>query len=252
MRITERHKRWWLLLLYLLLPLMVVAQDSAVVEKRYLWDSGLPANVDSVDEWWTRGRLVERQVPAAVMEKLKADKKLQYDRQASDPRNSWIVKLLEGMAGFLFRIRVLILVLLALGVLTLLLFFMRQQGFRLFRKKGTNGTPWITTNEPDFDMYGQQAREAIAAGRFRQAVRYLYLQTLWLLSNKQLITLSKDKTNADYLRALLSTRWHRSFARLTLDYEYVWYGEMAVNPEQFEHIHGEFRRFISELSNGER
>jgi hypothetical protein len=240
-----------LLLLYLALPLPAAAQDEEPVEVHDLWDSTVPLGTDSLEEWWDRGRITERQVPAAVMDKLKADKQLQYTRAEPKRNSPWMARLLIGLMSFLFRIRVFILILLILALAGLIVFFMRRHGLRLFRKKEGPAIPETDVAGADAVAYARQAQEAIAAGRFRQAVRYLYLQTLWLLSHRQLIALNRNKTNADYLRALLPTRWHRPFAQLTLDYEYVWYGEMAVNPEQFEQIHGQFRRFINELEQNQ-
>jgi hypothetical protein len=124
---------------------------------------------------------------------------------------------------------------------------MRQQGFRFSKNNMDADLPEVELADPGVAGYEKQVQEAIAAGRFRQAVRFLHLQTLRLLAEQQLITLSKDKTNADYLRVLLKTQWYQPFARLTRDYEYIWYGEITVNAAQFDRIHGQFRQFINEL-----
>jgi len=211
------------------------------------WDQAVPVNVDSTEEWWVNGGLVQRKVPDDVLSKLKADKALQYDKDKKAPvRNDWLIKVLLALVQFLYSIRLLIIVLLVGGLLLLVFYFMRQQGFR-FRGKVEEEMPDAEAIDPGVAGYEKHLQEAIARGNFRQAVRFLHLQTLRLMADRELIVLSKDKTNADYLRVLLKTQWYQPFARLTRDYEYIWYGEVNVNADQFSRIHGQFRQFINEL-----
>lgn len=217
------------------------------VKTHSLWDQAVPVNVDSTEEWWVNGGLVQRKVPEDVLSKLKADKDLQYDKtKKTQASNDWIVRLLIGLVQFLSSIRLLIVILLVIGLLSLVFYFMQQQGFR-FRGKVEEQMPDTEDIDPGVAGYEKQVQEAIAGGHFRQAVRFLHLQTLRLLAERELIVLSKDKTNADYLRVLLKTQWYQPFARLTRDYEYIWYGEVNVNADQFNRIHGQFRQFTNEL-----
>ena len=227
-----------------------VMEDPVVVLPHNLWDQAVPADADSL-EWWENNGLVLRRVPATVMEKLRADKKLQYDKKVKPPSNSlrWLAVALVALAAFLQSIRYIIYSLLIIGLVLLVLFFMRQQGFRFSRRKGDPELPEVEAENIAATAYEKLIQEAISGASFRQAVRLLHLQALHLLSEQQLITLSKDKTNTDYLRVLSKTQWYQPFARLTRDYEYIWYGEVAVNAEQFELVHGRFREFQKELNH---
>lgn len=281
--ITNRYKRFLLLLACIMLPFLLSAQvldtissedfaayaDSTVqddteysdsmveeqettgeeqeVKTHSLWDQSVPVNLDSTEEWWVNGGLVERKVPEDIVSKLKADKDLQYEiKETPDPRNEWMLKTVIAIVGFLYQIRMLILVLLIAGLVLLIIYFMRQQGFR-FSGKNDEDMPDAEEIETGASGYEKQVQEAIAGGQFRQAVRFLHLQTLRLMADRELIVLSKDKTNADYLRVLVKTPLYQPFARLTRDYEYIWYGHIDVNAEQFGRIHGQFRQFITEL-----
>jgi hypothetical protein len=277
MCIKNRYRSCLLLLVAILLPLLLPAQEldsvsladvgmydtaafqapeSDELETAYgeqevrthsFWDQAVPVNIDSTEEWWVNGGLVQRKVPDKVMSKLKADKALQYDKEKKAPvRNEWLVKLLVGLVQFLYNIRLLIIVLLVAGLLLLVFYFMRQQGFR-FRGQAEEPLPDTEVTDPGIAGYERYLQEAITAGDFRQAVRFLHLLTLRMMADRELIVLSKDKTNADYLRVLLKTQWYQPFVRLTRDYEYIWYGEVNVNADQFNHIHGQFRQFINEL-----
>ncbi|GAA0539811.1 DUF4129 domain-containing protein [Chitinophaga japonensis] len=276
MSITDRYRRYLLLLAFGVLPLLLPAQEldtvalsidagddyaeeTAVevdnrayqqqeIKEHYLWDRAVPVPVDSTEVWWNNGGLVGRSVPPAVLKELRADKRLQYDlEQKENKAPSWLGVALLAILGFLQSIRIVIYIVLVTGLVLLLVFFLRQQGYRFSRKPVETDAAGNMEEDPGVGGYEKQVQEAIAAGQFRLAVRYLYLQALRQLAERQLITLTRDKTNADYLRVLLQTPWHRPFASLTRDYEYIWYGEVDVNAAQFSRIHGQFRQFINDL-----
>src|SRR5690606_32443746 len=216
------------------------------IKDHYLWDRAVPVPVDSMEVWWNSGGLVVRHVPATVLSKLRADKRLQYNLQEKqDNKRSWLGLALLAIFGFLQSIRIVIYIVLVVRLVLLLVFFLRQQGYRFSRKPVETDAAGAMEEDPGVAGYEKQVQEAIAAGQFRLAVRYLHLQALRQLAERQLITLTRDKTNADYLRVLLPTPWYQTFARLTGDYEYIWYGEVDVNAAQFRCIHGQFRQFMS-------
>jgi hypothetical protein len=147
------------------------------------------------------------------------------------------------------QLRFLILLLLLAGIGFLLFVFLKRNGYVFRRKKSDDldTAVKLTDEELDVQTYQAQIEQAISAGKFRIAVRLLYLQTLRVLMDKGIVTYSKEKTNAAYLRGMISTPWYRLFATLTLDYEYIWYGEMPVDDEQFNVIHRQFSQFMNEL-----
>ena len=77
-----------------------------------------------------------------------------------------------------------------------------------------------------------QLRAAEEAGNLRLAVRLGYLAVLKQLSDRALIEWQPDKTNQAYLRELASQRpaLRPAFAEATRQFEYVWYGELALTP----------------------
>ena len=94
------------------------------------------------------------------------------------------------------------------------------------------------TNDPDSLL-----RNAIRNGNYRLAVRYLYLQSLQRLSEKKLIEINTNKTNYEYVMEVRKHKFANEFASLTLQYEYVWYGEYPVNERLFEQIQSSFTQF---------
>jgi Domain of unknown function (DUF4129) len=86
-------------------------------------------------------------------------------------------------------------------------------------------------------------RNAIKSGNYRLGVRYLYLQSLRRLSEKKFIEINTNKTNYEYVTEIRKHKFANEFASLTLQYEYVWYGEYPVDEKLFEQIQNGFTQF---------
>jgi hypothetical protein len=84
---------------------------------------------------------------------------------------------------------------------------------------------------------------AIKSGNYRLAVRYLYLQSLKRLSERKFIEINTNKTNYEYVAEIRKHKFANEFASLTLQYEYVWYGEYPVDEKLFEQIQNGFTQF---------
>jgi len=95
----------------------------------------------------------------------------------------------------------------------------------------------MITQESDFDAL---IRQALQNSNYRQAVRYQYLRTLHLLAVKNMVILAPDKTNFQYVREISNYNHQQDFAALTLNYEYVWYGEFAIEKEIYQRIETNF------------
>lgn len=91
-------------------------------------------------------------------------------------------------------------------------------------------------------------RNAIKNGNHRLAVRYLYLQVLSKLAEKRLIEINSNKTNYEYVLEVRKHKFANEFASLTLQYEYVWYGEYPIDERLFEQIQGGFSQFNKNLT----
>ena len=85
--------------------------------------------------------------------------------------------------------------------------------------------------------------QAVTNNNYRLAVRYHYLQTLQKLAAKGEIQFSVDKTNYQYVRELYDKPYKNQFARLTLIYEYAWYGGFATDEILFAAIQTNFKTF---------
>lgn len=99
----------------------------------------------------------------------------------------------------------------------------------------------------EYSTYNELIHEAELKNDFNLAIRYLYLQSLKKLSDRELILFSPDKTNKFYVEELSGRTCQFEFASLTLNYEYVWYGKFAINPDRYQQLKQEFISFNKKI-----
>ena len=91
--------------------------------------------------------------------------------------------------------------------------------------------------------FAAMINQAIRSDNYRLAVRYQYLRTLHLLASKNYLQLAPDKTNYQYVREISNPNQQNEFSRLTMNYEYVWYGAFAINERIYHRIENDFSLF---------
>ncbi|MDT7831633.1 hypothetical protein RQM59_04535 [Flavobacteriaceae bacterium S356] len=89
--------------------------------------------------------------------------------------------------------------------------------------------------------------KAVKDKDYRLATRYYYLSLLKLLSDHELINYDKDKTNSEYLFELKDTKMRSHFSYLSYIYNYVWYGEFAVDELKFSTIENKYKSFLKSI-----
>lgn len=143
-----------------------------------------------------------------------------------------------------FRIIEILLWALLIGALLFVLYrvFLSDRG--LFTSPVRNNQLEVEEEHITDDQYlEKQLQLAIKEKNYRLAVRYLYLQTLNRLAEKQWLILSPDKTNYQYVRELTKPQLRNTFARVTLHYDYAWYGDFEIAEDVFEPVKKEFEQF---------
>ena len=189
-----------------------------------------------------------RTVPDSVAGKMKKDKDFLYANDMSywkeEPRKQ---NLFDRMLIALSRstaLKYILYALLAAGILFALYqvmvvnnFFILSRGRR--KKKNEDGSEEDTATI----NLDENISEAISQGNYRHAIRFMYLKTLRVLSDNNLITLHAKSTNQDYIRQMYKHNNLSQFRQLTRIYEYVWYGEFDPTESQFEMIRTNFNRF---------
>ena len=98
-------------------------------------------------------------------------------------------------------------------------------------------------NTSETDLLGL-ARKAQAEGRTREAIIYLYSYMLLMLDQKHLIHLARGKTNRTYLRELRSQRaLHGLLEKIVVSFEDVFFGDLALDPSEFQARWGDLSQF---------
>ncbi|MGC4103959.1 hypothetical protein [Ferruginibacter sp.] len=221
-------------------------RDTLTYIDTSLYYRQLAVSPDSVAAWKNmRGFEYVKYLDSALMaEKKKQKKETKQEEYTAPSGPSWIDRFLSsgGLQGTLW-------VLAGLFVLFILYkLFLTEGAFK--RKPATlnNNRSVVVeeevTSESDF---AQLIRQAVLSGNYRLAVRYQYLQTLHKLADRNFVQLAVDKTNYQYVREINNLDYQNNFAALTLNYEYVWYGEFAIEENIYRNIEAGFNQLNSKL-----
>ncbi|MCO5937348.1 hypothetical protein NAF17_17510 [Mucilaginibacter sp. RB4R14] len=119
----------------------------------------------------------------------------------------------------------------------------------LFRRKSKDVTLAYSESAEDINMidFEKDIAHAVAARNYRLAIRLLYLQSLKLLSDAQIIDWQINKTNSVYIHEINDTTQKHSFKLLTRQFEYAWYGDLPIDNASFittNALFSEFRRML--------
>lgn len=192
---------------------------------------------------------------------LKQKPQFQYNSGSSGPSLwsrfwRWFWHLFDGVdapRGMSWLFVFLKYLFISLGVAAIVFIILKLAGVDvrglLKRKSVDASVPFTETleniHEIDFDLNIDQA---ITQNNYRLAVRLLYLRTLKQLSDAQLIHWQIDKTNEAYVSELANPDQREAFAVLTRQFEFVWYGEFAINSQGFQNIKTLFSNFKQTLA----
>ncbi len=103
----------------------------------------------------------------------------------------------------------------------------------------------LPKNGSDFDVLIMQA---LKSSNYRLAIRYQYLKSLYKLSDAGMVQIAADKTNYQYVREISNYQYQSLFSKLTLHYEYVWYGEFDIDEKIYRQLETDFIQFNKNFS----
>ncbi len=189
--------------------------DSVRLQLRRVPDSVVKDLQKDVDFWYAN----------ADLEKTEEREDLFSRRSRKDDSPSWVSTVLWVLIVGVF--------------LSLVIYYMAESGLFRRRRKiiSEDGQPLEEMPEDIFAInYGKEIDKAVTMGDYRLAVRLQYLRLLKKLTNMNLIRYEQDKTNMDYLMQLHNSAYYHDFFRVTLHYEYSWYGQFAVSAQTYQLI----------------
>jgi hypothetical protein len=246
------------------------ATDSAIVSSPSV-DSGLNNNVDSIvgtltDEETGEKIYVDssfngnlRPITADTLSLIKKDKGFYYQH--------WLDSLLKARQGEvqvvrkpkevdisflngLFNVFSIALWILAAALLVFIVYKLFLGNSPLFVKNRKNIDVVMVEEAPTTSsQYDVLIKKAINEQNYRLAIRYLHLQTLVKLADKNLVKTGTEKTNYQYLSELrqANTQLAQTFTGLTHTYEYIWYGEYQITEANYVSLANSFLMFNRSL-----
>lgn len=176
-------------------------------------------------------------------------KKFNYDQKEkpSKPPSTPMFQLPPGLLQVLMYTGLAVI----LGVI--IYHILRNSGgfeFRGRKKKIRYDTVEEILEDPDDienNDFPRLIQKAKSENNFRLAIRYYHLWVLQLLSDRNLIKWNRDKTDHDYYNELNTKPIQKYFSQNIYIYDYIWYGNFELNPDEFQLAESIFKRTLNKL-----
>lgn len=215
---------------------------------------------DTIAMRYDSSKVAVRHYNAAALEKLRKDPEFIYKKEAGgqtwwDRFWIWLWQWLEKIFGGEHKaaqpvpygkdIAIVLIVGLAVYII------MKLAGLTHIFSRKPKQVPIAYTesleniNEINFDAAIEKAWNE---GNYRLGVRLLYLQSLKQLNDARLINWQIGKTNHTYLNELTDEDKRNSFAVLTNQFEYIWYGDFPIERDAYQRINVLFTNFKKSLA----
>ncbi len=198
-------------------------------------------------------KVVVRTPAESTLSKFRNDKTFIYDRAKTpltlwDKITLWIsnrIKELFTSEGFPVIVRYFLYLIVAVAVI-LVIFVLLKSNVRgiFYGKQGESKTKFKIVeediNQVDFE---KRINDAVNNRDYKLAVRLYYLKILKLLSDNKIIDWQINKTNSAYVREVRKLDLHNNFEKLTLIFEWIWYGEFPIDEASFVKVKDIFTEF---------
>lgn len=126
---------------------------------------------------------------------------------------------------------------------------MKVNAFDLFYSR--TGASTFRHNTLDENIHAMNfeklIEEAMTKNDYRLGVRLVFLYSLKMLSDKNLIHWDQGKTNHDYLSELKKEDLKEGFHDLNYYFEYTWYGNFRINSEMFSEVQSIFNNWKAKI-----
>lgn len=154
--------------------------------------------------------------------------------------NSYMNRVLNSLP---FKILFWLMALFFIGFISYKVLFKNGIFSRKKNELNPDETEESTQELVEISKYDSLIAAAENTADFNLSTRYLFLKTLKLLSDKELIHFSPDKTNHEYLLEMKSNNYYDEFESLTRSYEYAWYGKILIEANAYQHLKEQYQLF---------
>lgn len=219
-----------------------------------------PSKVQQTHLRMDSAAVVVRKFNAEQLDLYRKDKAFVYDR--NQPENegfwsrfwNWLWRLIKSWFGdpkpgvpqtnYFWFVKYIVMVAIA-GLVVLIIVKVMGLDLKIFSKKSKAiEVPYAESMDNIHEInFEEEIEKAMANGNYRLAVRLFYLNTLKKLNDQNVIDWQPEKTNQTYVAELADPEKRKVFQQLTLQFEYVWYGEFFIDRENFMEIKTQFDQF---------
>lgn len=246
-----------ILLLFVLCFQSALAQvviDSAIVEEYY--DDNLSAkDIAGIND---SSEVIERRFSETDLQSLKEDPSFDFKEAPTVAETLWD-RILQWLAEFFstlvngavtinwvkFFIYLAVLALLIIVIMMIL----KVDAFKVFYSgQGASSVKYNLFEENIHEIdFETEIQNSINKQDYRKAVRLIFLYSLKILSDKQLISWEQGKTNHDYVGELPHGEVKEGLNELSFYFDYAWYGNFAINKELVEKVLGIFNAWKGQV-----
>ena len=182
---------------------------------------------------------------AQKIAKYQADSRYDYNSQLDLPDYSWfdiIARWFNRLLNTIFsgafeeNVTTPVMIFLFIAAVAATIYFLYKKRPELFmRAKKTAPLPYLIEEENIHKIdFNKEISNALEKSDYRLATRLLYLQTLRLLSDKELINWQIHKTPTEYFYEIKNMEMKPLFHKLTNHFLQVRYGNYIASHELFE------------------
>lgn len=185
----------------------------------------------------------------------KNDPAFNYDNTSSEPQD-WITKiknwinqqlaLIRSSKSFSTALDYFYYLLAILALILIIRGLIKGDRRGLLFGKVANNKINIIEQEEDLNLlnFDELIASAIENKHYRLAIRYLFLKSLKLLSDREMIELRNNKTNRQYYLEIKNSQIANVFQDATLRFEWIWYGEFPVSEEIMKSSQSDFNKLF--------
>lgn len=84
--------------------------------------------------------------------------------------------------------------------------------------------------------FPDEIETSVVQKNYKKAIRLIYLYSLKLLTDQEIIDWQSAKTNHDYVYEIQNELFRNNFEKVCYYFEYVWYGDFAANAMHYKEI----------------
>ena len=200
----------------------------------------------------------QRSFSKSKLDELRKDPSMQYEQPSTVGESlmerfwQWLAQLLQSIlkASVTTNWGRVLTWAIAIAVIVIIIFMvLKVNAFNMLlggRRAAPVGHNVFDENIHEMD-FEKLIQEAISQDDYRRGVRLVFLYSLKLLADKQLIHWEQGKTNHDYVAELKAGDLKNGLYDLSYYFDYAWYGNFAINRELFSKVNDIFTTWKTNL-----